>query len=142
MRIISKIYKGTETKLVLGNLDSQRDLGHAKDYVYGMWLMLQQDAPDDFVLSTGKMYKIRHLVEKAFKHINIDIVWEGSGLDEVGVDKKTGRVLVTIDKKYFRPAEVDELLGDCTKAKTILKWHHHYEIDDIIKEMMDFDCKN
>lgn len=138
---ISKIHKGVETKLVLGNLDSQRDLGHAKDYVYGMWLMLQQDVPDDFVLSTGKMYKIRQLVEMAFKYINIDIEWKGNGLDEVGVDNKTGQVLVTIDKKYFRPAEVDELLGDCTKAKTVLNWQHHYEIHDIIKEMMEFDLR-
>lgn len=136
---VSKILKGVESEIRLGNLDSQRDLGHAKDYVYGMWLMLQQDEPEDFVLATGKMYKIRELVEMAFKFANIDIEWQGSGINEVGINKNNGLVVVRVDEKYFRPSEVDELLGDATKANTKLNWKPTYDINDIISEMMEYD---
>lgn len=139
---VSKIVKGVESELRLGNLDAQRDLGHAKDYVYGMWLMLQQDEPEDFVLATGKMYKIRELVEMTFKHIGIEIEWQGSGINEVGINKSTGQVVVRVDEKYFRPSEVDELLGDATKANTKLNWKPTYNINDIISEMMKQDLSD
>lgn len=139
---VSKIVKGVESELRLGNLDAQRDLGHAKDYVYGMWLMLQQDEPEDFVLATGKMYKIRELVEMTFKHIGIEIEWQGSGINEVGINKSTRQVVVRVDEKYFRPSEVDELLGDATKANTKLNWKPTYNINDIISEMMKQDLSD
>lgn len=139
---VSKIVKRVESELLLGNLDAQRDFGHAKDYVYGMWLMLQQDEPEDYVLATGKMYKIRELVELAFKYVDIDIEWQGSGINEVGVNKNTGQVLVRVDEKYFRPSEVEELLGDATKANTKLNWKPTYNINDIISEMMKQDLSD
>ena len=132
----AKIVYGLEDELVLGNLDSQRDIGHAEDYVYGMWLMLQHDKPDDYVLSTGKMHKIREIVEIVFKQSGYEIEWQGSGVNEVGVDKNSGKVLVRVDEKYFRPSEVDELLGDATKAKTILKWEPKHDIHTILSDMI------
>jgi GDPmannose 4,6-dehydratase len=121
--------------LVLGNIEAQRDWGHAKDYVYGMWLMLQQSKPDDFVLATGETHSVREFVEYAFEVIGLKIVWQGSGVDEIGVDQY-GRTLVKIDPKYFRPTEVDLLLGNPTKAKTVLGWHHTTSFKELVEEMV------
>lgn len=138
---LGKILRGETNKLVMGNLDSKRDIGNSKDYVYGMWLMLQQDSPDDFVLATGKMYTIRELIEKAFSMKGFNIKWKGIGINEIGYDENTGRELIFVDKKYFRPAEVDILLGDATKAKEVLGWEPKMSIDDLLEEMIKQDCK-
>ena len=137
---LGKILRGESDRLVMGNLDSQRDIGNSKDYVEGMWLMLQQEIPDDFVLATGKMYTIRQLIEIAFGLKGFDIGWKGEGVNEIGYDKKTGRELIFIDQKYFRPAEVDLLLGDPTKAQKILGWTAKTDINELLKEMVDHDC--
>ena len=121
--------------LSLGNIDSKRDWGHSNDYVRGMWLMLQQDFPDDFVLATGETYTVRSFVERCFAKIGKEIVWEGQGTDEIGKDKITGKILVKIDEKYFRPCEVDLLLGDPTKAAEKLGWTRHYDLDTLIDDM-------
>jgi GDPmannose 4,6-dehydratase len=137
---LGKILRGESDRLTMGNLDSQRDIGNSKDYVEGMWLMLQQEIPDDFVLATGKMYSIRQLIEIAFGLKGFDIGWKGEGVNEIGYDKKTGRELIFIDSKYFRPAEVDLLLGDSTKAQKILGWTAKTDINELLKEMVDHDC--
>ncbi|MDB0048850.1 GDP-mannose 4,6-dehydratase, partial [Alphaproteobacteria bacterium] len=136
---VAKIYYGLQDKLYLGNLSSKRDWGHAKDYVKGMWQILQHDIADDFVLSSGKMYSVRHFVNLAFNKVNIDIVWNGSGIKEKGFDKQTGKCLVKVDPRYFRPAEVDQLLGDSTKAKNILGWETKISFDDLVSEMVEND---
>lgn len=138
---LNKILKGEQSHLTMGNLDSMRDIGNAKDYVEGMWLMLQQEKPDDYVLATGKMYTIRQLIEIAFSMKGVDIKWRGSGLDEVGYDSITNKDLILIDKKYFRPAEVDLLIGNPEKAKRILNWTARTDIYQLLKEMVDYDCK-
>jgi len=130
---------GQQQLLELGNIDSQRDWGHAKDYVEAMWMMLQQDKPDDYVISTGEVHSVREFVVKSFKHINVDIVWEGQGVDEVGKDKATGVVRVKINPKHYRPTEVEFLQGDCSKAKKELSWQPRYTFDMLVKEMMDAD---
>lgn len=138
---LGNILKGNQDKLVLGNLDAKRDWGHAKDYVEGMWLMLQNpNGADDFVLSTNEFHTVREFVEKAFALKGFDIQWKGSGLDEVGYDAKTGRELIFVSEKYFRPAEVEELLGDSTKARTILGWTPKCSFEELVKEMVDSDC--
>jgi GDPmannose 4,6-dehydratase len=137
---LNMILTGERDKLVLGNLNAKRDLGHAKDYVYGMWLMLQQDKPEDYCLSTGQYYSIKQIVEYAFSLRGFKIRWEGEGLEEKGVDENTGKVLVEVSEKYFRPAEVEELLGDSTKARKELGWKNKYSFYDLIKEMVDSDC--
>ena len=119
----ARIAQGLQDHLELGNLNSLRDWGYAKDYVECMWLMLQQNEPDDFVIATGEQHSVREFVELVFKHNGIDIEWRGSGLDEVGMDAKTGKVLVSINPKFFRPTDVVSLLGNPTKAKTILGWN-------------------
>lgn len=139
---VAKIMHGFDNKLVLGNLNAQRDLGHAQDYIEGMWMMLQQDQPDDFVLATGVTHTVRTLVEKSFKTQNIEIEWQGEGVKEVGLEKGTGRVLVTVSPKYFRPTEVDLLLGSPAKAEKILGWAPKRTIDDIINEMIAHDMKH
>jgi len=116
-----------------------RDWGHAKDYVEGMWLMLQQETADDYILSTNEYHSVREFVEKSFGLRGFDIKWKGEGLDEVGYDANTGRELVFVSPKYFRPAEVDELLGDSTKARTILGWAPKYTFAELVKEMVDSD---
>lgn len=121
--------------LELGNLDSYRDWGHARDYVYGMWLMLQHNKPDDYVLGTGNTYSIRDFVEKAFKYHGIDIKWEGENLNEVGISKQTNKVIIKINSRLFRPLEVSYLKADYSKAKRILGWEPNMTIDDIIREM-------
>lgn len=122
--------------LTLGNIDSMRDWGHAKDYVYGMWLMLQQEKPDNYVLATGKTYTVRDFIERCFAKVGKEIMWEGKGINEVGREKSTGKILVKIDEKYFRPCEVDFLLGDPTKAETKLGWERKYNLDSLIDDMM------
>jgi GDPmannose 4,6-dehydratase len=137
---LGNIIKGKQDKLVLGNIDSLRDWGHAKDYVYGMWLILQNATPDDFVLSTNEYHSVREFVEKTFALKGFQIKWKGEGVDEIGYDENTGRELIFISDKYFRPAEVDELLGDSTKARTELGWRLNYSFDDLVREMVDYDC--
>jgi GDPmannose 4,6-dehydratase len=137
---LGKILRDEADKLVLGNLNSQRDWGNAKDYVRGMWLMLQQDTPDDYILSTNEMHSVREFVEKTFALRGFDIKWKGEGLNEIGYDAKSGRELIFVSEKYFRPAEVEELLGDSTKARTQLGWSPEYTFDDLVKEMVDHDA--
>jgi len=137
--ILSQIHHGLSDVLRLGNMDSQRDWGYAKEYVEMMWMMLQQDEPEDFVVATGKMYTVRQFVEKAAKHIDIDIVWKGEGVDEKGYCSKTGKLIVEVDPKYFRPAEVELLIGDPTKAKEELGWVPKVEIDELVEIMMKND---
>lgn len=136
---LGNIIKGKQEKLVLGNINSLRDWGHAKDYVEGMWLMLQQDNPDDYVLSTNEYHSVREFVEKSFALKGYNIKWKGSGIDEIGYDEYTQKELIFISDKYFRPAEVDELLGDSTKARNELKWTPKYNFNDLVREMVDAD---
>lgn len=137
---IGKIMRGETDRLVMGNIDSQRDWGHAQDYVEGMWRILQNDIPDDFVLATGEMHSVRNFIEKAFKLRGICISWRNSGIDEVGYDAATGKEYVFIDPKYFRPAEVELLIGDATKAKTALGWVPKIGFDELVQRMLDNDC--
>jgi len=132
---------GKQEKMYLGNLNSKRDWGYAKDYVEGMWRILQYKQPDDFVLATGETHSVREFVELAFKHLDIEIEWKGEGVDEKGYDKKTGKVLVEVDPRYFRPTEVDLLLGDPSKAKRELGWTPSTKFADLVKMMVlsDFD---
>ena len=132
---LSAISKGEQECLHLGNLNALRDWGHARDYVEAMWLMLQQDKPDDYVIATGKMYSVRQFVEACAPYFDMDIMWIGEGLDEVGIDKKTGNVIIKVDPKYFRPAEVEQLLGDATKAKKELGWEPKTSFEQLVKEM-------
>ena len=138
---LNKILKGDSDCLVLGNLDSQRDWGHARDYVYGMWLMMQIEQPDDYILATNEVHSVREFVEKAFCLKGFDIKWHGSGVDEVGIDSNTGKVLIKVSERYFRPAEVEFLLGDPTKAKQELGWSPKITFEDLVKEMVFSDCK-
>ncbi len=136
-RAVARIVYGFQDTLYLGNLDAKRDWGHARDYVQAMWLMLQQDEADDYVIATGQTHSVRAFVEAAFACVGIEITWQGSGLEEQGVDAKTGRVYVRIDERYFRPAEVDLLIGDATKAKEVLGWQPTITFHELVKEMMD-----
>ncbi|MBQ2831605.1 GDP-mannose 4,6-dehydratase [Methanobrevibacter sp.] len=137
---VARIKLGKQKKLYLGNLNAKRDWGHAKDYVECMWLILQNDNPDDFVIATGEMHTVREFCELAFKEVGINIRWEGEGIDEKGIDVETGNVLVEVDPKYFRPAEVDQLLGDPTKAMEILGWNPtQTSFETLVKEMVKSD---
>jgi GDPmannose 4,6-dehydratase len=138
---VAAISQGMQDCLDLGNLNASRDLGHARDYVEGMWRMLQIDEPSDFVLATKDTYTVRQLVEMAFECIGTHINWIGEGLDEVGVNSNTGKVLVRVDPTFFRPAEVDLLIGDATRAKEILGWEPKLSTKEIIKEMVEYDCR-
>ncbi len=136
---LSRIKNGSKEKLYLGNLDGKRDWGYAKDYVYGMWLMLQHDTPDDFILATNETHSVREFAERAAKHLDFDIEWRGTGLAEKGVDAKTGKTIIEIDPKYFRPAEVDVLLGDYSKAKKLLGWEPKIKFNELVKLMVEAD---
>jgi len=138
----ARISQGKQKKLYLGNLDSKRDWGHARDYVECMWLMLQHNKPEDFVIATGEMHTVREFCTYAFMEAGIELEWKGSGLEEKGIEKSTGRVIVEVDPKYFRPAEVDQLLGDPTKAKELLKWNpRKTSFKSLISEMVREDIK-
>lgn len=141
-RAIAAIHLGLQNKLFLGNLDAKRDWGHARDFVEGMWRILQQPAPDDYVLATGTTRTVRSFVELAFSRIGISIAWKGKGVDEVGFDTATGRALVEIDPRYFRPTEVDLLLGDPSKARRVLGWTASTPFEDLVSEMVESDLRS
>jgi GDPmannose 4,6-dehydratase len=138
-RAVAAIELGLQDRVYLGNLDAERDWGHARDYVEGMWMMLQQDEPDDYVLATGEKHSVREFVERAFDHVGRAIAWRGTGVDETGIDAKSGQILVEIDPRYFRPTEVDLLLGDPGKARQKLGWRHKTSFADLVKEMVEGD---
>jgi len=140
-RAIAAIHLGRQEKLYLGNLDAKRDWGHARDYVRGMWMILQQEKADDYVLATGETHTVRSFVEKAFAHVGVAVDWTGTGVEEKGVCTKTGRVLVEIDPRYFRPTEVDLLIGDAAKARAKLGWKHEIGLDALVAEMVDSDLE-
>ncbi|HDQ15700.1 MAG TPA: GDP-mannose 4,6-dehydratase [Bacteroidetes bacterium] len=140
-RALARIKLELQDTLYLGNLDSKRDWGYAGDYVEAMWLMLQQKEPDDFVIATGKAYSVREFVEVAAAELGIQLQWQGKGLDEVGIDKNTGKVILKIDPKYFRPTEVDLLLGDPSKAQKVLGWKAKLQFDDLVKLMVEADFR-
>ena len=138
-RAVAAIEAGFQDKLYLGNLDAKRDWGHARDYVEGMWRILQQDRPDDYVLATGEAYTVRAFVERAFAHAGVEIAWEGAGENEVGIDRATGRRLVEVDPRYFRPTEVNHLEGDPSRAKAKLGWEPKHSFDDLVHDMVESD---
>ncbi|MER8400401.1 GDP-mannose 4,6-dehydratase [Mesorhizobium sp. M1329] len=140
-RAAAAICLGKQDKLYLGNLDAQRDWGHAREYVRGMWMMMQQDQPDDYVLATGKTTPVRQFVEWVFEDVGVALEWRGEGVDEKGYDVETGRCLVQVDPRYFRPTEVDLLLGDATKAKEKLGWVHETSVRELAAEMVREDLK-
>ncbi|NDV59653.1 GDP-mannose 4,6-dehydratase [Bacteroides sp. 519] len=139
---VARIYHKLQDKLYLGNLDARRDWGYAKDYIECMWMMLQHDTPEDFVIATGKEHTVREFCELAFKEVGIELTWEGEGLNEKGIDKKTGKVLVEVDPKYFRPAEVEQLLGNPAKAEKLLGWNpHQTSFEELVRIMIENDLK-
>ena len=139
---VARIAQGMQEKLYMGNIDSLRDWGYARDYVECMWLILQHPEPEDFVIATGEMHTVREFCTLAFAEAGIDIKWEGTGVDEKGIDKATGRVLVEVDPKYFRPAEVEQLLGDPTKARTLLGWNpRKTSFEELVKLMVEHDMR-
>jgi GDPmannose 4,6-dehydratase len=135
-RGLARIEAGLDDCLYLGNLDARRDWGHARDYVRAQWLMLQQSQPDDFVIATGEQHSVRDFVERAAPLVGFDIEWRGSGIDEQGIDRKTGKILVRVDPRYFRPAEVETLLGDASKARAVLGWSPQVTFDQLVDEMV------
>ena len=140
-RAVAAIELGLQSKVILGNLDAKRDWGHARDYVEGMWRIVQHDVGDDFVLATGVAHSVRDFVSRAFARTGRVIVWSGKGVDEIGKDKKTGEILVELSARYFRPTEVDHLVGDASKAKDILGWSHSISFDELVDEMVDADIE-
>ncbi len=136
---VARIKLGVQDHVELGNMDSKRDWGHSKDYVYAMWLMLQQDKADDYVVATGETRTVREFVELAFGHVGIDVEWKGQGMDEIGVDKATGKTIVTINPKFFRPAEVEVLLGDPAKAEKVLGWKREISFSQLVERMVKND---
>lgn len=140
-RAVARITLGMQKKLYLGNLDAKRDWGHAKDYVEAMWLMLQQERPDDYVIATGQAHSVRDFAEVAFREVGVELVWEGEGIEEKGRNSTTGEILIEVDPRYFRPTEVDMLLGDPAKAKDRLEWVAHTTFEELVKEMVDSDLE-
>jgi GDPmannose 4,6-dehydratase len=140
-RAAAKISLGMQEKLFMGNIDSERDWGHARDYVEGMWRMLQQSEPDDYVLATGVKITVREFINMAFAEVGITLTWQGKQEKEKGIDANTGKVIVEIDPKYYRPAEVDLLVGDASKAKNKLDWKPLYTVQDLCKEMVQSDLE-
>jgi len=140
-RAVARITKGKQDKIYLGNMNSKRDWGYAKDYIKMMWMMLQHDTPEDYVIATGETHTVREFVEAAFKHVDVDIEWQGEGVDEKGIDKDTGKVLVEVDPKYFRPTEVDLLIGDPSKAKEELGWEPEVKFKELVQLMVQSDLK-
>jgi len=138
-RAVAAIELGLQSTLFLGNLNAKRDWGHARDYVEGMWLIVQQDESDDYVLATGEGHSVREFVEKAFAHVGRTIVWKGSGIEEKGFDQASGKILVEVDPRYFRPTEVESLIGDARKAHKKLGWRHRVTFDELVREMVDAD---
>ncbi|HET6521146.1 MAG TPA: GDP-mannose 4,6-dehydratase, partial [Geminicoccaceae bacterium] len=138
-RAVAAIELGLQDRLYIGNLDAARDWGHARDYVEGMWLILQRDQPGDYVLATGESHTVREFIELAFRRVRREVVWRGEGADEVGVDARTGKVLVEVDPRYFRPTEVDHLLGDPGLARRELGWRHRTTFEELVNEMVDAD---
>jgi len=138
-RAVAAIHHGIQQTLYIGNLEARRDWGHARDYVEGMWLMLQQDKPDDFLLATGEAHSVREFIERAFGHIGRRIEWRGKGSEEVAIDTATGAAVVKVDPRYFRPAEVASLVGDPAKAHKVLGWHHRIPFGELVREMMEAD---
>ncbi len=141
-RAVAAIHLGMKDRLYLGNLDAMRDWGHARDYVRGMWLIVQQPQPDDYVLATGETHSVRSFVETAFREVGVDIVWRGAGLQDEGVDAASGRVRVAIDSRYFRPTEVELLIGDPRKAHEKLGWRHHTGFCELVAEMVREDLES
>ena len=139
---VARIHQGRQKVLKLGNMDAKRDWGHAKDFVYAQWLMLQQDKPQDYVIATGETHTVREFVEVAFKEIDVDIEWQGRGVDEKGINSKTKEVLVEVEAKYFRPAEVELLLGDPTKAEKELGWKRTVSFQELVSGMVKYDLEN
>jgi GDPmannose 4,6-dehydratase len=140
-RAVARITKGKQDKIYLGNMNAKRDWGYAKDYVKMMWMMLQHDTPEDFVIATGETHTVREFVEAAFKHVEVEIEWQGEGVDEKGIDKNTGKVLVEVDPKYFRPTEVDLLIGDPSKAKEELGWEPEVKFKELVQLMVQSDLE-
>jgi GDPmannose 4,6-dehydratase len=138
---VAAIERGLQERLYLGNLNAKRDWGHARDFVEGMWLVLQQPEPGDYVLATGETHSVREFVERAFGHVGRQIEWRGEGVDEVGLDTRSGKELVRIDPRYFRPTEVDELLGDASKARERLGWAPKTTFAELVAEMVESDLK-
>lgn len=139
---VARIVNGLQDKLYLGNLNARRDWGYAKDYVECMWLILQQEEPEDFVIATGEFHSVREFTELSFKRAGIELIWKGEGIEEKGIDKATGKVLVEVDPKYFRPCEVEQLLGDPTKARTKLGWNpRKTSFQELVNIMTDYDIK-
>jgi len=139
---VARIHQGRQKILKLGNMDAKRDWGHAKDFVYAQWLMLQQEKPQDYVIATGETHTVREFVELSFKEVDIDIEWQGTGVEEKGIDSNTGKVLVEIDEKYFRPAEVELLLGDPSKAEKELGWERKVSFQELVSGMVKYDLEN
>ena len=141
-RSAARISLGLDERLYLGNLNAKRDWGHAKDFIEAMWLILQQDEPDDFVIATGRTHTVREFCENTFRCVDIDLIWEGEGKEEKGYDGKTGNILIEVDPRYFRPTEVDMLLGDATKAHDRLGWQPRYSLESMIEEMVESDLSS
>ena len=141
-KAVAKIHQGRQKVLKLGNLNAIRDWGHAKDYVYATWLILQQEKPEDYVIASGESHSVREFVELAFKEVDINIKWSGSGVNEKGINNKTGEVIIEVDSKYFRPTEVELLLGDSTKAQNELSWERQISFQQLIAEMVQYDLNN
>lgn len=138
---VARISRGLQKCLYMGNLNAYRDWGYAPDYVEMMWMMLQQDTPDDYVVATNEMHTVREFIEKSFAHVNVEIVWEGEGVNEVGKDKATGAIVVRMDERYYRPCEVEQLLGDPAKAKRQLGWEPRVKFEELVQIMTDGDLR-